>query len=450
METPPRDVFESSLVNLGTLLWDMRELEEARRILLEAKGMREARAAETDTATYEKELGSILNQLALVEGERGDHETAVRYFGKSLDIARRHMGRENLRIAVTLSNMAGSLDELGRLGEAEDTLVEALRIRRKLQGDNHPDLVATMSNLAGIRASRGDLRGAIEMRREALSLARGSLPPEHPNLAVLLNNLALDLDRAGEGAEAEAMGAEAVQIFRKVFPPEHPSLAGVLANHAALASKVGKHELAISELREAEKIVRARLKPDQHQFYQTLIRLSEVLDRAGQPAEAAAARAELLRIAETLPTESKSRGLILSVVGQQLLGLGQPADAEPVLRAAVAVRLIANPPGSEEEWRLHHARSMHGETLVLLADAARRAGNAAEAKRLALEGLRLTSEGYQGLSSAVRVPPGEGNEDRRQTARDRLLRALKLADELDPGQGHGERAGALEQKTSGG
>jgi hypothetical protein len=79
----------------------------------------------------------------------------------------------------------------------------ALKRQGELLGEKHPDTLLTLSNLAGVLDDQGEYEHAEEMHRQVLGLRETVLGKEHPGTSGSINNSAKVLSRQGKYEQAE-------------------------------------------------------------------------------------------------------------------------------------------------------------------------------------------------------------------------------------------------------
>ena len=85
--------------------------------------------------------------------------------GQRIAVYRRRRG-------LSQADLAGVLNGLGRLEEAEAELRAVLEIRRRVLGDEHPATLTSRNNLAGVLNGLGRLEEAEAEHRAVLEIHR--------------------------------------------------------------------------------------------------------------------------------------------------------------------------------------------------------------------------------------------------------------------------------------
>ncbi|CAE7359291.1 Klc, partial [Symbiodinium sp. KB8] len=91
---------------------------------------------------------------------------------------------------ATMNNLAGTLQDQGKLDEAEPLFRECLKHRRAKLGNSHVSTLTNMNNLALLLKKRGQWDEAESLHRECLKVTRSKLGDLHPNTLNSLHGLA--------------------------------------------------------------------------------------------------------------------------------------------------------------------------------------------------------------------------------------------------------------------
>jgi tetratricopeptide (TPR) repeat protein len=114
------------------------------------------------------DLGTMLNNVALIYRRSGRQQAAEPYYLHALSLYEKQLGPEHPDVAAILNNLGVFYTNERRFEEAERMHQRALSIRRKLHRKGHPDIAQSHCNLAVVYHSRGDLVKASELYKESL------------------------------------------------------------------------------------------------------------------------------------------------------------------------------------------------------------------------------------------------------------------------------------------
>lgn len=114
------------------------------------------------------DLGTLLNNVAMVYRKSGRQKAAEPYYLHALEIYEKQLGPEHSDVASVLNNLAVFYTNERRFHEAEKTHLRALAIREKLLPADHSDIAQSKCNLAVVYHSSGDYPRAAELYRASL------------------------------------------------------------------------------------------------------------------------------------------------------------------------------------------------------------------------------------------------------------------------------------------
>ena len=167
-----------------------------------------------------------LNNLAVLYCQ-GRYAEAEPFIKRSLAIAEKALGPEHPDVGTALNNLAVLYRSQGRYAEAEPLYKRSLAIREKALGPDHPDVGTSLNNLAVLYQSQGRYAEAEPLYKRSLAIREKALGPEHPDVGTSLNNLALLYQAQGRYAEAEPLYKRSLAIREKALGPEHPDVGDV-------------------------------------------------------------------------------------------------------------------------------------------------------------------------------------------------------------------------------
>ena len=148
------------------------------------------------------DLGTMLNNIALMYRKSGRQKAAEPYYLQALEIYEKQLGPEHPDIASVLNNLAVFYTNERRFHEAEKTHLRALAIREKVHPPTHPDIAQSKCNLAVVYHSRGDYPRASELYRASLQTWEESLEKPPADYEIVASNYADLLRSLGKAKQA--------------------------------------------------------------------------------------------------------------------------------------------------------------------------------------------------------------------------------------------------------
>ncbi|MGI8821431.1 MAG: tetratricopeptide repeat protein [Chthoniobacterales bacterium] len=152
------------------------------------------------------DLGTMLNNIALVYRRSGRGKAAEPYYLHALELYEKHLGPEHADVASVLNNLAVFYTNERRLDEAEETHRRALAIREKVHPATHPDIAQSKCNLAVVYHSRGDYPRAVELYQASLQaweVAAGKPPADYEVVASNYADLLRTIGKAKQARRVE-------------------------------------------------------------------------------------------------------------------------------------------------------------------------------------------------------------------------------------------------------
>jgi tetratricopeptide (TPR) repeat protein len=363
-------------------------------------------AEHPDTLTTMNRLGVALsNRNKLAEAEQIHRQT--------LETQRRVLGEEHIDTLRSLVDLGTVFLEQRRYVEAEALLRQALETECNILGDEHPETMRAMNALALVLERQEQYAEAEELHRRTWEVDERILGPDHPRTQLAMNSLLRVLRTQGKVAETRPLVARRINRLKRLaqrpdagapalrncalelltcepadlrdpraalpFAERAAALDGRqdpdILDTLALAYELnGDLDRAIETQRDA--IARARAGgPYNREELET--RLVDLLLAKGDVLEAAKVswRELAARLGDSLPADSIVGGS-LALRGETLMKEGAFGQAEPLLRACLAMRQKAL---TEGHWLIADTKSLLGEALA-------GQDKFAEAERMLLEG----------------------------------------------------------------
>jgi serine/threonine-protein kinase len=290
-------------------------------------------------------VAQTLNDLGGLAAEKGDYATAAAAVESALSIRRRIYGPEHTAVADTLAELGRIYQDQGLNERAEPLHREALAIRRKLLGDEHGETAVSLSDLASVLRLNGDLEGADALLRQSLAVHRRTRGEAHAMTATTMHDLALTVGSAGDLATAESQFRQVMDIHRKALGEGHPLVAVTLNSLSRVFSEQGRYDEAVESLLAALAIARPALGNDHQLIAIYMLNLASAHLARGEAATAEPLIRDALRIRliapQTVPNRRRivpeddwSIGAARSLLGASLTAQKRYGDAEAVLLEA--------------------------------------------------------------------------------------------------------------------
>lgn len=137
--------------------------------------------------------------------------------------------------------MAGLLQDLDKLDEAETLFREVLAAHRETMGENHPSTQTSINNMGVILQQAGKFDEAEPLLREALDLQRQTLGNRHISTLTSANNMGGLLLDLGKTAEAEQMFRESYKGCRSLLGQRDSRTVSAAHRLGALLQARGEH-----------------------------------------------------------------------------------------------------------------------------------------------------------------------------------------------------------------
>ncbi|MFN0152381.1 MAG: tetratricopeptide repeat protein [bacterium] len=324
----------ASLDNLASVAQEEGDLATAETLFCRALESRERILGESHPLTNDSatNLGVLLHQQARYQ----ESEALLR---RALAARQAQEPRDDARLAEALSNLASSREEQGDYSEAERLHREALAVKVAVLGEDHPGTATTINNLAFLVENRGEYREAEALYRRAVAIGRAVKGSKHPDIATWLNNLGVNLESQGRYAEAAEALTECRTIRREALGPTHYLIASDTHRLGALLNAEGRTAEAERELTHALEMRIAQFGESHTSVASTLSELARARTSSGDLDEACALYERALAILRAKLGDAHPRTAAVQI-GFAHAGRARgdaPADAEPHVRAAIAV-----------------------------------------------------------------------------------------------------------------
>src|SRR5437762_5610768 len=201
---PDQHAIYRSARRLASLCDSLGQSEEAINFYQKAI----AAGTQIDDVPY-SDIGTMLNNIALILGKSGRQKAAEPCYVRALEIYEKQLGPDHPDVASVLNNLAVFYTNDRRYTEAEKIHLRALDIRQKVYPATHPDIAQSKCNLAVVYHSRGDYAKAAELYRASLKSWEEASGKPSEDYEVVASNYADLLRSLGHARKAHQVEVRA-------------------------------------------------------------------------------------------------------------------------------------------------------------------------------------------------------------------------------------------------
>lgn len=315
---------------LGIGLEKARRYQEALPIYERALRIQEGELGPNhlDVGVQLSRLGGILVQL-------GDHPRARKLLRRALEIKERELGSSDRSVAATLALLALAADDPK---EARTLNERSLSIREKVLGPDHVEVAWTLSNLGGTLGELGEYEESHKRLVRALEIKEKEFDPDDLEVAITLGNLGNSFDRLGKYDEALRAQRKGLEIEIGALGEQHIVVARTLLSLSSTHSGRGEYGAARRLAERALAVMEHDLGATNLQTVGARSTLGAVLVHLDEHEEARRHLSEVVESLETtLGPEHPGMGTPLNLLGSALLGLGDHQHAGELHERALAI-----------------------------------------------------------------------------------------------------------------
>lgn len=195
------------------------------------------------TLKDESDVADTLDRL-------GKYIEAERRYRKVLELQQKALGNNLVDIAMTKGGLARVLFKCKRYSEGEQLQQDALKCFTSQLGSGHRETLFGMQNLALALAEQGDLKEAEAVQRGITDILQDLQGAEHEDTLTARHNLAWNLSDQGRFVDAEILLRDILKVKERTASADHPRTLSTKNVLAQVLSKSG-------HLQEAEIILRS-------------------------------------------------------------------------------------------------------------------------------------------------------------------------------------------------
>jgi tetratricopeptide (TPR) repeat protein len=231
----------------------------------------------------------LYNDLSNEALYRGEEEEAEHCLRASLDEYRKLPPGTYVEMAVTLSNLGGTLITKGKYTEAEPFVLEGLELRQKVLGNAHTGTAGALFRLSDLRYRQGKYGEAEKAAQESIEIFKRALasPQDSTLFTNPLLEMGLILNKADRLHEAEAYLRQALDIRTRLLPKGNLGIGkaeGALGECLAMQKRYAEGEPLLLD---SYQILESTTGPRDARRMEAAQRLYELYSSWGNPKKAA-------------------------------------------------------------------------------------------------------------------------------------------------------------------
>jgi tetratricopeptide (TPR) repeat protein len=323
---PDHQLTAEAMSNLGESYCSAGRFDDGVRMLESALKKCPASGARPDADTL-----TVMNNLGRAYNHVGRTAEAIRLLEEVRDCSRVRFGPDHWRTLATMNNLSQAYCRVGRFADAAGVLEDTLRRCQASLVRDHSLTLSVMNNLGDVCHRLGQLARAATLFRKVLERSVPALPSDHPGIFATMFNLGETYRALGQFAEAVGWHEKALAGRRKKLPRGHSD---VFRSLDALAEAY----IGAGRKVEAGRLIQKRLDLAQGHPQVTkliwaglLIRAGRQFIQAGQFAQAERVLKEALALREKTEAHAWTTSNTRALLGAALLGQERFAEAEPLL-----------------------------------------------------------------------------------------------------------------------
>jgi len=306
---------------------------------------------------------SILMAVSIVASNQDKDSEAVAAAKTVYEAQTRTLGPEDPRTVVGMQNLGSLYLGTRQYVEAEPLLKKALEIQVRRQGYDNIDTLNTSDSLAELYIEQSRYAEARPYLEKGLDSYRRVYGPEHPFTQREMFGLGKVLLGEGNYAEAEKVLAEVYAEDQKVKGAQHPDTLRVASVLGQAYTEQGKFDQSIPLLENTVRGFRQSmgLGSAAAETLKTESRLGWAYDSNGELQRAEQIWRSVRQGYIDLGKDGEAAAIdVAELLGQNLIRQHKFAQAEPLLRQALAYR----EKGDRDDWHYFRAQAFLGAALA--------------------------------------------------------------------------------------
>lgn len=185
-------------------------------------------------------------QLSDLKQFQAKFEEAYAFANSAYEKFSRLLGEKHNDTINAMSNLAVTLNCLGRYDEALTLNEKVLELRKETHDDNHPDTINALEALATTLSDLGRYNEALQLNEQVLTLRKELLGDKHIHTINAMHNLAVVFDDLGRYDEALQLNEQVLELRKEVLGDDHPDTIAIMQNLAVTLNELERFDEALT------------------------------------------------------------------------------------------------------------------------------------------------------------------------------------------------------------
>jgi non-specific serine/threonine protein kinase/serine/threonine-protein kinase len=303
---------------------------------------------------------NLLMQVSSVQADLGKNAEAIDTAKLALDGYTRRLGPNDSRTVIAAQNLGALYLYVERFADAEPLLKSALAIQTARNGYDNIDTLNTSDSLAQLYILQSRYSEALPLMEKGLDSYRRVFGPDHPYTHREMYGMAKVVLGEGNFPEAEKQFSAILAAELPLKGPRHPDVFASEQSRADAQLGEGKFDEAISGFEATLQNSQQAFGPKSPETLDIQANLAMANDFKGDLPRAEKIWQNTLQSFRSLGKDQEASAVNTEeLLGQNLIHQHKYAQAEPLLRDAVAFREKQN----ADNWHRFRAQAFLGAAL---------------------------------------------------------------------------------------
>ncbi|CAF4960035.1 unnamed protein product [Rotaria socialis] len=236
---------KTNLLSLGDVMLDMGKFDLAGKYY---------RRWLNELPSNDPSLCALYQRLGRVADAKGEYDTSLEWYQKSLEIDMRTRPSDHVNIGNTYNSIGSVHRKKGDRGRALESYNRAVSLFKQAHDENHPKMAMFYNNIGLIYQEEEKYFEELDFYEKSLAIWKKHLPADHPKLGTSYNNIGGAHQCLGHYDLALDHYNRSLNIRLKSLPAQHPNIASTYENMGLVYEDKNELEQALIYMKKAQTI----------------------------------------------------------------------------------------------------------------------------------------------------------------------------------------------------